>query len=653
MDMSVQVAIRLAIRRPSRLESPKAPDFRFGLQNGMAKFMINTTTPKQLTSHPEWLNDWEKRIKALKNLPSLFRMVWAAAPIVVLSSLVCRLLAALVPLGILAVTRLIIDSIFRLTSNHTPLPGSFWWMVSLEFALASLAMITSRLIDFCDSRLADKFTCYINVRIMQHATSLDLVSYEDPLFYDKLERARVQGTDRIGMIQATGRLVQEFFTTLSLAASIFIFSPWIIFTLIVCTLPTFLSETHFAFLGYALSSQQTPARREMEYFRVLGGSKESAKELRLFGLGSFLVDRYQALANEVQHQTFGLARRRLFIGLSFALLGTIGYYGSYAFAIHQTVIGVLSLGTLTLLAGAIAGTNSNIQAVLGTFSSIAGQALFLTDLLEFFSVKPKVFSKPDAILVPRPIRRGFEFKNVSFSYPGSSKKVLNNINFRLEPGERIALVGKNGQGKTTIVKLLTRLYEPTAGQILLDGVDIREYNLQDLWKEIGVIFQDFMRYELPCYENIAMGRIEDRKNSSRIRAAAHKSLADEVIRKLPNHYNQRLGCRFEGGVDLSGGEWQKIALARAYLRDSQLLILDEPTASLDARSEHEVFERFSELTEGKMALLISHRLSTVRMADRILVLEDGKIAEEGPHEQLIKIGGGYAEMFELQAASYR
>ena len=615
--------------------------------------MRNDTTQKQLSSHPEWLNDWQKRIKALKNLPSLFGMVWAAAPIVVVSSLVCRLLAALVPLGILAVTRLIIDSIFRLTSNHTPLPGAFWWMVSLEFALASVAMITSRLIDFCDSRLADKFTCYINVRIMKHAASLDLVSYEDPRFYDKLERARVQGTDRIGMIQATGRLVQEFITTVSLAASIFIFSPWILFTLIVCTLPTFLSETHFAFLGYALSSQQTPARREMEYFRVLGGSKESAKELRLFGLGSVLVDRYQALANEVHHQTFGLARRRLFIGLSFALLGTIGYYGSYAFAIHQTVIGVLSLGTLTLLAGAIAGANSNMQAVLITFSSIAGQALFLTDLLEFFSVKPKVFSKPDAMLVPRPIRRGFEFKNVSFSYPGSSKKVLNNINFRLEPGERIALVGKNGQGKTTIVKLLTRLYEPTTGQILLDGVDIRDYNLQDLWKEIGVIFQDFMRYELPCSENIAMGRIEERKNSSRIYAAAHKSLADEVIRKLPHHYNQRLGCRFEGGVDLSGGEWQKIALARAYLRDSQLLILDEPTASLDARSEHEVFERFAELTQGKMSLLISHRLSTVRMADRILVLENGKIAEQGPHEQLIKIGGGYAEMFELQAASYR
>ena len=315
--------------------------------------------------------------------------------------------------------------------------------------------------------------------------------------------------------------------------------------------------------------------------------------------------------------------------------------------------GLLTIGTLTLVAGAIAGSSANIQAVLGTFSSIAGQALFLTDLLEFFSVRPKIVSKLGALPAPRPIRRGFEFRNVSFSYPGSSKLVLNNINFRLEPSERIALVGKNGQGKTTIVKLLTRLYDPTAGQILLDGVDIREYNLEDLWKEIGVIFQDFMRYDLTSSENIAIGRIEKRNNLIPIRAAAVRSLADEVIQGLPKHYDQRLGCRFEGGVDLSGGEWQRIALARAYLRDAQLLILDEPTASLDAQSEHEVFRRFAELTEGKMSLVISHRLSTVRMADRILVLDNGKIAEQGRHEQLITVGGGYAKMFELQAASYR
>ena len=597
--------------------------------------------------------DWRYRIRALTNIPPILKMVWESAPAVVSSSLFCRFVAALVPLTMLAVTRVIIDSITGLTGHHNPLPGVFWWLVALEFGLATLAMILGRTIDFCDAVLADKFTCHINTRIMKHASSLDLLSYEDPLFHDKMERARVQGTDRIGMIQAIGRLVQEVITTVSLAASIFLFSPWILVVLIVCIVPTFFGESHFAFLGYSLNSEQTPARREMEYVRNLGGSRESAKELKLFGLGSFLVDRYIGISKELHRQTVALARRRLVIGLLLAVLGTIGYYGSYAFAIHQTVTGLLTIGTLTLVAGAIAGSSANIQAVLGTFSSIAGQALFLTDLLEFFSVRPKIVSKPGALPAPRPIRRGFEFRNVSFSYPGSSKLVLNNINFRLEPSERIALVGKNGQGKTTIVKLLTRLYDPTAGQILLDGVDIREYNLDDLWKEIGVIFQDFMRYDLTSSENIAIGRIEKRNNLIPIRAAAVRSLADEVIQGLPNHYDQRLGCRFEGGMDLSGGEWQRIALARAYLRDAQLLILDEPTASLDAQSEHEVFRRFAELTEGKMSLVISHRLSTVRMADRILVLDNGKIAEQGRHEQLVTVGGGYAKMFELQAASYR
>jgi ATP-binding cassette, subfamily B, bacterial len=597
--------------------------------------------------------DWRYRIKALTNIPPILKMVWESAPAIVSSSLFCRFVAALVPLTMLAVTRIIIDSITGLTAHQNPLPGAFWWLVALEFGLATLTMILGRTIDFCDAVLADKFTCHINTRIMEHASSLDLLSYEDPLFHDKMERARVQGTDRIGMIQAIGRLVQEVITTVSLAASIFLFSPWILVVLIVCIVPTFFGETHFAFQVYSLNSQQTPARREMEYVRNLGGSRESAKELKLFGLGPFLVGRYRGISEELHRQTVALAGRRLVMGLLLAILGTIGYYGSYAFAIHQTVTGLLTIGTLTLVAGAIAGSSANIQAVLGTFSSIAGQALFLTDLLEFFSVRPKIVSKPGALLAPRPIRRGFEFKNVSFSYPGSSKLVLNNISFCLEPSERIALVGKNGQGKTTIVKLLTRLYDPTAGQILLDGVDIREYNLEDLWKEIGVIFQDFMRYDLTSSENIAIGRIEKRNNLIPIRAAAVRSLADEIIQKLPNHYDQQLGCRFEGGVDLSGGEWQRIALARAYLRDAQLLILDEPTASLDAQSEHEVFCRFAELTEGKMSLVISHRLSTVRMADRILVLDNGKIAEQGRHEQLITVGGGYAKMFELQAASYR
>jgi ATP-binding cassette subfamily B protein len=468
-----------------------------------------------------------------------------------------------------------------------------------------------------------------------------------------MERARVQGTDRIVLIQATGQLIQQLVTTVSLAAGILFFSPWILLALVACVVPAFLGETHFAFLGYSLNFRQTPAKREMEYLRVLGGSKESAKELKLFGLSPFLVGRYLKLSNELHSQTVGLAKRKLIIGGLLSLLGTLGYYGSYAFVIYETVLGALTIGTLYFLTGAIAGASSNIQSVFATFSTIADQALFVTDLLDFFAMKPTVSSKPNALPMPRPVQEGFEFRNVSFAYPGQERLVLSDVSFRLERGERLALVGENGQGKTTIVKLLTRLYDPTAGQILLDGVDLREYDLEDLWKETGVIFQDFMRYDMTAGENIAIGKIEERENTFRLRSAAQKSLAEQVIRKLPKSYEQILGRRFEGGVDLSGGEWQRMALARAYLRDAQLLILDEPTAALDAKSEHEVFQRFAELTHGKMALLISHRFSTVKMADRILVLENGQIAEQGDHEQLLRRGGRYAEMFELQASSYR
>ena len=596
---------------------------------------------------------WRERLQALRNMPPVLRMVWEAAPKVIVSGVTLRIVAALLPLAVLKVTQVIIDSVYNFTAHHKALPSYFWWLVALEFGLASLGAILVRLINFCDVVLADRYSKHISTRIMEHASRLDLTSFEDPQFYDRMERARVQGTDRIVMIQAAGQLIQQVVTTVSLAASILFFSPWILLALVACVVPAFLGETHFAFMGYSLNFRQTPAKREMEYLRVLGGSKESAKELKLFGLAPFLVGRYTRLSNELHSQTVGLAKRKLIIGGLLSLLGTLGYYGSYAYVIYETVAGVLTIGALYFLTGAIAGASTNIQAVFATFSTIADQALFVTDLLDFFAMKPTVSSKPGALLVPRPIRVGFEFRNVSFAYPGQTRLILSDINFHLRRDERVALVGENGQGKTTIVKLLTRLYDPTAGQILLDGKDLREYDLEDLWKEIGVIFQDFMRYDMTAAENIAIGKIEERENTFRLRSAAQKSLAEQVIRKLPKSYEQILGRRFEGGVDLSGGEWQKIALARAYLREAQLLILDEPTAALDAKSEHEVFQRFAELTLGKMALLISHRFSTVKMADRILVLEAGQIAEEGSHEQLLLRRGRYAEMFELQAASYR
>ncbi len=594
---------------------------------------------------------WQERFRALHHIPSLIKIVWGSGPAVVCGVMLSRLVAALIPLAMLAVSKLILDAVQAHYAGKA-LPEHFWWLVGAEFALAALAGVAGRTIGYLDSLLADRFTRHVSLLVMGHASRLDLASYEDPLFYDKLERARVQATDRIAMIQAIGSVGQQILAAISMSAGIFWFSPWLLVVLVLAVVPAFLGESHFAFLGYAQNIRQTPARRQLDYVRTIGASKESAKELRLFGLSGFLSGEYERLSNGIYDQNVRLARRRLWAGAALSLLTTAGYYGAYAYVIYRTVTGALTWGTLQFLAGAIAGTSSNIQNVFSTFSSIADQSLFLTDLVEFLRVGPKICSKPNALPAPRPIRDGFTFEKVTFAYPGGRGAILDGLDFRLEPGERIALIGENGQGKTTIVKLLTRLYDPTGGRILLDGIDLREYSIEDLHTQIGVIFQDFMRYEMTARENIAVGRIELAQDGA-VCQAARKSLADEVIEKLPKGYEQLLGLRFEGGVDLSGGEWQKIALARAYFRDAQLVILDEPTASLDARSEYEVFQRFAELTEGKMALLISHRFSTVRMADRIVVLENGKIAEQGSHRQLVSLGGQYAAMFELQASSYR
>jgi len=603
--------------------------------------------------HNGFRSGWQERLAALRNVPPVLKIVWESGPAVVAFGLLFRLLAAVLPVALLWITKLIIDGIVRAVSGHQPVTMKFWWLVVAEFAVAVALSILTRGIDYLDSLLADKYTRHVSIAVMKHASELDLVAYEDPIFYDRLERARVQATDRLGMIQSIGRLVQQVITAVTMSISIMVYSPWLMLLLIAGVLPAFLGESHFAFLGYAKNFRQTPIKRQLDYLRVLGGSKEAAKELKLFSLSRFLTERFTQLSNRIYSEDVSLARRRLIAGSALSIIGTLGYYSAYAWVIWRTLAGVLSIGTLTFLAGAIQQASLNIQQVFSTLTGIADQALFLTDLLAFFDMRPTIRSRPNALPAPRPIRGGFEFVGVSFRYPDTERLVLNGLNFHLHPGERVALIGENGEGKTTIVKLITRLYDPTEGQILLDGVDLREYDLEDLYREIGVIFQDFMRYEMTARENIASGLIEELTNVSLIQQAARKSLADEVIERLPRRYEQMLGRRFESGVDLSGGEWQKVALARAYLRDAQLLVLDEPTASLDARSEFEVFRRFAELTAAKMALFISHRFSTVRMADRIVVLEKGRIAEEGTHQQLSTFGGRYAEMFELQAASYR
>ena len=595
---------------------------------------------------------WGDRIRALRNVPSVLRILWESGPAVVTWGLILRVLLAVMPWAIAKVAAWILGGVGKVL-NHQGIPNHFWEIVGLEVILAVITGAIARFVDYTDNLLSDRYTHHVSIRVMHQAAQLDLTTYEDPVFYDRLERARVQATDRLAMIQQMGRLFQQSITTLVFTVTLLYYSPLLFLLLCMGVLPSFFGETHFAFLGYAKNFNQTPAKRQMDYLRQVGGSKEAAKELKLFNLSGYLTDRFTRLSQQIYNENVALSHKKLIWGGLLSMTGTLGYYGSYVWVIWQTVHGKYDLATYGFITAAIVQAQSNLQQAFSTASGIADQALFLTDLIAFFEMKPTVQSKPNALPAPRPIQRGFEFRNVSFAYPGTQRRVLKNFNFSLRPGERIALIGENGQGKTTIVKLITRLYDPTEGQILLDGIDLRDYDLDDLHTEIGVIFQDFMRYEMTARENIAIGRVELPHTEEEIESAAQKSLALGVIEKMPLQYDQMLGRRFEGGVDLSGGEWQKIALARAYLRDAQLLVLDEPTAALDAKSELEVFERFAELTEGKMALLISHRFSTVRMADRIVVLEGGRLVEEGTHQQLMALGGRYAEMFEMQAASYR
>ncbi len=571
-----------------------------------------------------------------------------------------RAARALVPLGLLWVGKLIIEGVERYYRGGEPVNWrALAFLVGLELVIAVGSEALARGSALLESLLGDLFSNRVSVRLMEHAAGLDLAQFEDAETYDHLERARRQTVGRIGLMAQLLGLVQDVITLISLAAATMVYVPWLLVLLAVAVVPAFLGETHFAALGYSLLYQWTPERRMLDYLRFTAASDQSAKEVKLFGLSRYLIGRYHELATRFYEANQRLAVRRAAVSTALALVGALGYYAAYAVIIYLTVTGYRSpagpftIGVLTFLAGSFRQSRDLIQRILLTLSSVYEESLYLRDLFAFFDLKPRVVSRPHALEVPRPIRRGFVFEGVSFRYPGSEEWALRDLSFSLAPDESIALVGENGAGKTTLVKLLARLYDPDEGRILLDGVDLRDYDLESLHASIGVIFQDFMRYAFLFRENIGVGQVEFMDHRDRIHEAARRSLADAVAARLEKGFEQQLGRRFDGGVDLSGGEWQKVALARAYLREAQVLILDEPTASLDARAEYEVFLRFTELTRGRIAVLISHRFSTVRMADRILVLSGGRLVEQGPHEELVRRGGLYAELFNLQAAGYR
>lgn len=564
-----------------------------------------------------------------------------------------RIVKSATPLAILYLGKLIIDQVIVLSQGKAGTSHHLWTLVAMEFGLAIFSDGLSRAITLMDSLLGDLFSNHTSVKIMSHAATLDLDQFENSAFYDKLERARQQTVGRTILLSQVLSQIQDMITMAFLAAGLLAFNPWLIVLLLVAIIPAFLGEAYFNDKTYALSRRQTPERRELDYVRFLGASDETAKEVKIFNLSGFIINRFKQLAGQFYVQNKLLAIKRTVWGTVLTMVGSAGYYGAYVFIIMQTVNGRITIGSLTFLAGSFRQLRSLLEGILIRFTSVSQGAVYLQDFFEFFEIQPKIVLSAAPVRFPRPVKNGFTFENVGFKYSNSDRWANRHISFTLRPEEKIALVGENGAGKTTLVKLLARLYDPTEGRILLDGIDLREYDLDELRTNIGVIFQDYIRYQMNVNQNIAVGNINELQNTQLIKTSSVQSMAAPLIERLPDKYEQMLGRRFNNGVDLSGGEWQKIALARAYMKDAQLLILDEPTAALDARAEYEVFQRFAELTKGKSAVLISHRFSTVRMADRILVLEKGQMFEMGSHEELLKKEGRYAELFKLQAMGYR
>ena len=591
-------------------------------------------------------------------------MVWGTSPHLTAASLVLRLTRALLPVVTLYVGKLIIDDVVLLVQlPDRPHSLGDWlnsgrlnWLAFLlaaEFALAVLADILGRVVSLIDSLLSERVTNASSIRLMKHAATLDLEDFEDAEFQDQLDRARRQTSGRMALMGQLFGQAQDLVTVGSFAAGLIFYAPWLIALLILALVPAFLGEAHFNAQSYSLDYVRTPERRELDYVRQTAASAETAKEVKIFGLNGFLIDRYVRLAADFYAANRALAVRRARWGGLFTAIGAVGYYLAYGYIAWRTLAGDFSVGDLTFLAGSFRRLRTLLEGLLSSFSTTASQALYLNDLFSFFEVTPEIMSPDNPRSFPHPIREGFVFDDVGFRYPGADRWAVRHLSFELHAREVIALVGENGAGKTTLVKLLTRLYDPDEGRILLDGHDLRAYDLEALRGNMGVIFQDFVRYNLSAGDNIAVGKIADRNDRGRIDRAASRSQADEVIARLPAGYDQMIGKRFKNGVELSGGEWQKVAIARAYMREAEVLILDEPTAALDARAEFAVFQRFKELSDGRTAILISHRFSSVRMADRILVLADGKVEAAGTHDELMLQSGRYAELFELQAAGYR
>ena len=586
------------------------------------------------------------------SIPRFFREIYRDGPGLFALNVLARLFKGFSPVVLLWIGKLIIDEIVLLLQTKSGDLAQLWTYVGAELGVALLTDLLGRGVNLTDGLLGDLYSNASSERIIRKARDLTMEQLENPTFYDKLERARMQTNSRVSLMSNVLAQAEGLLSIGSLIAGLIYFEPWLILLLALSIVPSFINELKFSSDRYSLARSWTSERRELDYLRYIGANNRTAQEVKLFGLTDFIANRFRELAHRYYLLTRRLALRQSLFGGLFNLLGVLSYYGAYVLIIFRTLSGVLSLGDLTFLSGSFNRLQGSLQAFFSRFTRISESALYLKDYFDFIDLdteRPRVKYLP----LPDTIREGFEFQDVHFTYPDRETPVLKGISFSLRAGEKMAFVGQNGAGKTTLIKLILRFYEPTRGRILLDGTDIARFEPDAYRSRFGVIFQDFFRYEFTLRENIAVGNIDNLTDEDRIVEAAHKSLADQVIREMTAGLDQQLGRRFYRGQELSGGQWQKVALARAYMKDADVMILDEPTASLDARAEYEVFKRFIGLTRGRTSIIISHRFSTVRMADRILVLEDGRIVSLGTHEELMEEGGLYAELFNLQAAGYQ
>jgi len=592
----------------------------------------------------------------LKYMPHVLKLVRQTHSLYTLALIVLIIGQGLLPMVNVWIGKLIIDGVVQAIGSQGAGRdvSKIFYLIGIELALTVLGVLLSHGRHALEEIFGGLLSNRVQMLVLGKATNLDLSFYEDSVFYDKLQRAQQEASYRPFVLLA--QLIQLVQSTISLSSLLILLVSFkwpIVLVLFIAAIPNLLIQWRYAEAGYLLMSRQTPETRRLGYLGHLLISLTSFKEIKLFGLSNYFLTRYAKLSDKLFRQNKELVVRGNISSLSLTVVGTLGFYGFYFYVIYQTILQIITLGDLTLYSRAFSQSQGYLQAISSSVKGIYEQTLFISNLFEFLALEPRIKASPKAVAAPICIESGVEFRNVSFCYPGSDKVVLKNINLEIAPRQTVGLVGENGAGKTTLIKLLCRFYDPCEGEILIDGVDIREYDVESLHKRIAVIFQDYTQYQLSARENIGLGKVEAIYDDDRIAGAARKSGVDEIIENLPYGYDTVLGRIFENSRQLSMGEWQKVALARAFMRDAPILILDEPTASLDARTEYEIFQKFSQIAADRVTVLISHRFSTVRAADYIVVLNDGQIIEQGSHEELMRMGGKYAQLFNMQADRYR